>query len=129
MSDLVLLLDGHEAVPDLEEGANEVNELVHGKRMTAEDRHATELSQSKLHSTDATGSPSLTGNRFLIDIGGNDPTGSLWIVIAIVLRHPFQSLHPLLKHGSQSLRLDASHHFANCVDCRVTPRMMETPFI
>jgi hypothetical protein len=60
MSDLVLLLDGREAVPDLEEGANEVNELVHGKQMAAENRHASELSQLKSGSTDATGSPSLT---------------------------------------------------------------------
>jgi hypothetical protein len=58
--DLVLLLDGQDAVPDLEEGANEVNEFVHGKRMAAEDRHATELSQLKSRSTDATGPPSLT---------------------------------------------------------------------
>jgi hypothetical protein len=57
--DLVLLLDEQEAVPDLEEGANEVKEFVHGKRMAAEDRHGTELSQLKSRNTDATGSPSL----------------------------------------------------------------------
>jgi hypothetical protein len=47
-------------MPDIEEDANEVNELVHGKRMAAEDRHATKLSHLKLRSTDATGSPPLT---------------------------------------------------------------------
>jgi hypothetical protein len=47
-------------VPGLEEGANEVNELIYGKRMAVEDRHAAELSQLKSRSTDATGSRSLT---------------------------------------------------------------------
>jgi hypothetical protein len=46
----------------------------------------------------------------------NDPTGSLWRVITIVLRHPFPSLHPVLKHGSQTLRLDAGHYFTPCVE-------------
>jgi hypothetical protein len=57
---MVVLLDGHEAVPDLEEGANEVNELVHGKQMAAKDRQATKLSQLKSCSTDTTGWPFLT---------------------------------------------------------------------
>jgi hypothetical protein len=37
-----------------------VNELVHGKRMAGEDRHAAELFHLKSRSTDATDSPSLT---------------------------------------------------------------------
>jgi hypothetical protein len=53
------LLDEQEALPDLEEGANEMNELVDDKRMTGEDRRAIELSQLKSRSTDATGLPSL----------------------------------------------------------------------
>jgi hypothetical protein len=50
----------------------------------------------------------------------NESTGSLWIIITIVLRHPFQSLHTVFKHGSQILRLDDSHHFTNCAECRVS---------
>jgi hypothetical protein len=46
----------------------------------------------------------------------NEPTGSLWIVITIVLRHSFQSLHPVLKHGSQNLRPDAGRHFTNFIE-------------
>jgi hypothetical protein len=44
MPDLVLVLDGQEAAPDFEEGANEVNEFVHGKQIAAEDQQATKLS-------------------------------------------------------------------------------------
>jgi hypothetical protein len=59
MPDLVLLLNGQKALLDFEEGANEVNEFIHGKRMAAEDRHATELSQLKSRNTDVTGWPSI----------------------------------------------------------------------
>jgi hypothetical protein len=47
---------------NVEEGINEVNELVHGKQMAAEHRNPTELSHLKSRSTDTTGSLSLTAS-------------------------------------------------------------------
>jgi hypothetical protein len=44
----------------------------------------------------------------------NQPIFNLWIVVTIVLRNQFKSLHPVPKHVLQGWSRDGPDNFVNC---------------
>jgi hypothetical protein len=86
------------------------NDSSHSCELSARDRHRlNEL--KKISGAPPKWSISLS-ERNLRKV--NQPVFSFWIVVTIVLRNSFESLHPVLKHVLQRWSRDGANDFMNC---------------